>query len=69
MEKGVLSGKGKETGITATTRGITVLSVPGKVLEHVLLMEIHCYLLKLQRSEQFGFKPGKSTTEHILVSW
>ncbi len=42
-----------------THRGITMLSVPGKVLAHLLLMQSHSQLLKLQRSEQSGFMPNK----------
>ena len=48
-------------------RGITLLSVPGKVLAHILLTRIRCHLLKHQRSEQSGFTPGKSTTDRILA--
>ena len=48
-------------------RGITLLSVPGKVLAHLLLMRIRGHLLKLQRPEQSGFTPGKSTTDRILA--
>lgn len=48
-------------------RGITLLSVPGKVLAHLLLMRIRGQLLKLQRPEQSGFTPGKSTTDRILA--
>ena len=44
-----------------------LLSVPGKVLAHLLLMRIRSHLLKYQRSEQSGFIPSKSTTDHILV--
>ncbi|MEL6802745.1 MAG: reverse transcriptase domain-containing protein, partial [Bacteroidota bacterium] len=48
-------------------RGITLLSVPGKVFAHLLLMRIRSQLLKLQRPEQSGFTPGKSTTDRILA--
>ena len=48
-------------------RGITLLSVPGKVLAHLLLMRIRSQLLKYQRPEQSGFTPGKSTTDRILA--
>ena len=48
-------------------RGITLLSVPGKVLAHILLTRIRCHLLKHHRSEQSGFTPGKSTTDRILA--
>lgn len=42
---------------------IKLLSVPGKMLTHLLLMQIHSQLLKLQRPEQCG----KLTTDHIPV--
>ena len=48
-------------------RGITLLSVPGKVLAHLLLTRIRTHLLKYQRPEQSGFTPGKSTTDRILA--
>ena len=48
-------------------RGITLLSVPGKVLAHLLLMRIRGHLLKYQRPEQSGFTPGKSTIDRILA--
>lgn len=48
-------------------RGITLLSVPGKVLAHVLLARIRSQLLKYQRPEQSGFTPGRSTIDRILA--
>ncbi|KAG0713639.1 Pikachurin [Chionoecetes opilio] len=48
-------------------RGITLLSVPGKVLVHLLLTQIRSHLLKHQRPQQSGFTPGKSTTDRILA--
>ena len=48
-------------------RGITLLSVPGKVLAHLLLMRICTHLLKHQRPEQSGFTRGKSTTDRNLA--
>merc|ERR1712035_27581 len=48
-------------------RGITLLSVPGKVFAHLLLMRVRSQLLKYQRPEQSGFTPGKSTTDRILA--
>ena len=38
-------------------RRITLHSVPGKVLAHMLLMRVRSHLLKYQRSEQSGFTP------------
>ena len=47
--------------------GITLLSIPGKVLAHLLLTRIRTHLLKHQRPEQSGFTPGKATTDRILA--
>ncbi|KAG0714362.1 hypothetical protein GWK47_014304 [Chionoecetes opilio] len=46
-------------------RGIALLSVPGKVLAHLLLTLIHSHLQQHQRPQQFT--PGKSTTDRILA--
>ena len=46
---------------------ITLLSVPDKVLAHLLLMRFRSHLMKYQRTEQSGFTPGKSTTDSILA--
>ncbi|KAG0725535.1 Alpha-N-acetylglucosaminidase [Chionoecetes opilio] len=48
-------------------RSITLLSVPGKVLAHLLLMWIRNHLVKHQRPQQSGFTPGKSTTDRSLA--
>ena len=48
--------------------GITLLSLPGKVLlAHLPLTRIRTHLLKHQRLEQSGFMHGKSTTDFILA--
>ena len=48
-------------------RGITLLSVPGKVLTRLLLMRVRDHLLRTQRPEQSGFTPKKSTIDRILA--
>ena len=48
-------------------RGITLLSVPGKVFAHILLVRVRSHLLKGQRPEQSGFTPKKSTIDRILA--
>ena len=48
-------------------RWITLLSVLGKVLAHLLLMRVRSHLLKYQRPKQSGFTPGKSTTHRTLA--
>ena len=48
-------------------RGVTLLSVPSKVLAKVLLARIRPHLLKHQRLEQSGFTPKRSTIDRILA--
>jgi len=48
-------------------RGITLLSVPGKVFSHVLLARIRPVLLAHRRQPQSGFTPGRSTFDRILT--
>jgi hypothetical protein len=49
------------------SRGVTLLSVPGKVLARIILSRIRDHLLAHQRPEQSGFTPKKSTTDRILA--
>ena len=46
-------------------RGITLLSVPGKVFAHILLGRVKSRLLSARRREQSGFTPGRSTIDRI----
>ena len=46
-------------------RGITLLSVPGKVFAKVILSRIRPTLLAHRRSQQSSFTPGRSTCDHI----
>ncbi|XP_037777072.1 uncharacterized protein LOC119574055 [Penaeus monodon] len=48
-------------------RGIKLLSVPGKVLAHLLLTRVCDHLLQTQRHEQSGFTPKKSTVDGVLA--
>ena len=48
-------------------RGITLLSVPGKVFAHVLLARVKSRLHDHRRIEQSGFTPKRSTTDRILT--
>ena len=57
-------GKGQRTDCQ-NYRGITLLSVPGKVYAHVLLNRIQAHLQQLRRIEQSGFTPHRSTTDRI----
>ena len=61
------SGRGRGTIGTSNHRGITLLSIPGKVLAHILLRRIRDHLLRHQSLEQSGFIPGRSTIDHILA--
>ncbi|XP_069979447.1 uncharacterized protein [Penaeus vannamei] len=48
-------------------QGITLLSIPGKFLAHILLRRIRDHLLRHKRPEKSRFTPGKSTIDHILA--
>ena len=48
-------------------RGVTLLSVPGKVLARILLNRIRQHLLDHQRPEQSRFTPLKSTVDRNLA--
>ena len=64
----IWKGKGDRQDCSSYHSGITLLSVPGKVLlAHLLLMPIHSHLVKHQRPEQSGFVCSKSTTDWILA--
>ena len=59
-------GKGDRRDCNAY-RGVTLLSVPSKVLAKILLTRIRPHLLKHQRPEQSGFTPKRSTIDRILA--
>jgi len=48
-------------------RGITLLSVPGKVFAHIILARIKPTLLSHRRPQQSGFTPGRSTCDRIAT--
>ena len=48
-------------------RGVTLLSVPGKVFAWIILDWVHHHLLEHQRPEQSGFTPKRSTIDRILA--
>jgi len=48
-------------------RGITLLSVPGKVFASVFLSRVKSKLLQARRIEQSGLTPGRSTTDRIFT--
>ena len=47
-------------------RGITLLSVPGKVFAHVLLSRVRERLQEKRRIQQSGFTPRRSTVDRIV---
>ena len=48
-------------------RGVTLLSVPGKVFARIIIDRVHHHLLEHQHPEQSGFRPKRSTIDHILA--
>lgn len=58
---------GKKGTIKALTRSITLLNVPGKVLDQWLLTRIHNQWLQLQKSKKSEFTLAKLTADLILV--
>ena len=59
-------GKG-DTQECNNYRGVTILSVPGKVLARILLDRVRQKLITHQRHEQSSFTPKKSTVDRIVV--
>ena len=66
-KKGLVAPIWKGKGVRQDCHGITLLSVPGMVVAHLLVTLIRTHLLKHQRLEPSGFTPGKSTTDRILA--
>ena len=60
----VFKGKGSRTDCS-NYRGITLLSVPGKLFAMLPLKRATSFLHTLCRQQQAGFMPGRSTTEQI----
>ena len=50
-------------------RGITLLSVPGKVFARLIINPIRDHLILTQRPEQAGFTQKRSTIDQILGLW
>ena len=50
-----------------TYRGVTLLSVPGKVFARIILDRVRHHLLEHKRPEQSGFTPNRSTIDRILA--
>ena len=63
-----LSGQGRVIAKTAaTTEGVTLLSVPGKVFARIILDRVRHHLFEYQHPEQSGFTPNRSTIDRILA--
>ena len=58
--------KGDKTNC-CNDRLITILSVPVKVLAHILLARIQPFFIQNRRPEQSGFTRGRSTVDAILT--
>ena len=50
-----------------TTKGVTLLSVPGEVFDRTILDRVHHDLLEYQRLEQSGFPQKRSTIDRIFA--
>ena len=48
-------------------RGITMLSVPGKILSQIILQRLIDALDKILRDQQMGFRKNRSCTDHIAT--
>ena len=59
-------GKGSKSECS-NYRGITLLSMPGKVFAHIILARIKPTLLSHRRPQQSRFTPGRSTCDRIAT--
>ena len=70
MKKGVLLPFYKNKGAKSECknyRGITLLSIPGKVYAHTVLSRAKEHLQTIRRREQIGFTPCRSTIDRIAT--
>ena len=51
--------------VCSNHRGITLLSIPGKLFTRVLLTRVLSKIRDSRRPQQAGFMPNRSTTDHI----
>ena len=56
-----------DLGLCSNYRGITLLSVPGKVLNRVILERLTGPVDRTLRDQQAGFRPGRSCIDHITT--
>ena len=67
-KNGIIIPLPKKGDLTRCTnwRGISLLSIPGKVMSTVLLNRIRSAIDKMLRPNQAGFRPGRSCCEQIF---
>ena len=51
----------------SNSRGITMLSVPGKILSRIILQRLIDALEEILRDQQMGFRKNRSCTDHIAT--
>ena len=56
-----------DLGLCSNYRGITLLSVPGKVLNRIILERLKGPVDHTLRDHQAGFRPGRSCTDQITA--
>ena len=56
-----------DLGLCSNYRGITLLSVPGKVLNRIILERLKGPVDRTLRDQQAGFRPGRSCTDQITT--
>ncbi|TWW81646.1 R2DM Retrovirus-related Pol polyprotein from type II retrotransposable element, partial [Takifugu flavidus] len=59
--------KSGDQRVCSNYRGITLLSLPGKVYARVLEKRIRLIVEPLIEEEQCGFHPGRGTTDHLFT--
>ena len=59
-------GKGERQDCN-NSRGVMLLSVPGKLFARIILDWVRHHLLEHQHPEHSGFTPKRSTIDHILA--
>ncbi|TWW68274.1 R2DM Retrovirus-related Pol polyprotein from type II retrotransposable element [Takifugu flavidus] len=59
--------KSRDQRVCSNYRGITLLSLPGKVYARVLEKRIRLIVEPLIEEEQCGFHPGRGTTDHLFT--
>ena len=68
LDKGIIIKIPKKGGLTVSdnSRGVTLLSVPGKIFGKVLINRIKDGVDKELRNEQAGLREGRSIVEQLF---